>query len=231
MSMRVAVIADLHMGPPGVETFGHTDVDFSRRLKYLEDKHDIVILLGDVVETLTSKKIGNHKETFWSAWKRYPLITARIERGLACGRYLYIRGNHDLVAKETVGAIDSFGASDTAGRRWTFVHGHDQDSLWNASYGNHLVFLAGWTHRLGVGFIHRCSVSIETRRHACTSTFVNNIARFAQETKSTFVVTGHTHHAGRFKAGDAELLNPGECAFGRWGFLSIDLETKQFDFV
>lgn len=227
--MKIAVIADLHLAPPGVETFGHRDEAFAKCLKFLEEGHDLIILLGDIIDALTSSIPGDHTEAFWSAWNRYPLTTQRFKQGIKEGTYIYVRGNHDLVAKAEVGAIDKFSIHDNKDQKWTFVHGHEQDIFWSARFGEVFSWLGGWTHRLGIGLIQRGILWGETKRHVIDSKlFFHNIAQFALKTNSTFVVTGHTHVQGVKQVGSAHHINPGACVFGKWRYLSIDLNTGDY---
>ena len=58
--MEIAVISDLHLGTGGAaDGFGHDDAEFLRFLSFLERNFERVILLGDIWETLQSRRLGS----------------------------------------------------------------------------------------------------------------------------------------------------------------------------
>src|SRR6187399_117979 len=89
--MKLAVISDLHLGAGDrADGFGHDDADFIRFLKFLEGNFERVILLGDIWETLQSRRLGSARQELELAQAAHPEIAKRFERP----KYHYVHGNH-----------------------------------------------------------------------------------------------------------------------------------------
>src|SRR5262249_22251007 len=103
--MEIAVISDLHLGPGGpVDGFGHSDQEFLGFLRYLERNFERIVLLGDIWETLTGRLPGDAAAELRLARASHPEIARRF-----CDeRYVYVHGNHDLVAGAVDGVPDEY---------------------------------------------------------------------------------------------------------------------------
>ena len=79
--MKLAVISDLHLGAGDLaDGFGHDDGEFLRFLKYLENNFERIVLLGDIWETLQSRRLGGMRQELLLAREAHPQIAARFER-------------------------------------------------------------------------------------------------------------------------------------------------------
>lgn len=222
--MKLAVISDLHLGSGDLaDGFGHDDADFLRFLKFLESNFERVILLGDIWETLQSRKLGSAKEELALARATHPEIARRFE----LPKYRYVHGNHDMVAG-LLGVPDEL-ELEADGVRLLFTHGHQNDDLiqrrlWLSELG---VWLGGWIRRVGLGAFYRlCAKIDETRAGLSLDGALCPFQRWAvgeaARRKFDVVVTGHTHLATRTEHGSHLFLNSGSCSQGKLCFSSID---------
>ena len=222
--MKLAVISDLHLGAGDrADGFGHDDTDFLRFLKFLESNFERVILLGDIWETLQSRRLGSAKQELTLARAAHPEIARRFERP----KYRYVHGNHDMVAG-LLGVPDEL-QLDVDGVRLLFTHGHQNDDLiqrrlWLSELG---VWLGGWIRRVGLGAFYRLCAKIDEARGGLSldgtrSAFQRWAGGEATRREFDVVVTGHTHHAIRTEHGSRLFLNSGSCSEGQLSFLSID---------
>src|SRR5512144_2826576 len=93
--MQIAVISDLHLGPGDAsDAFGHQDAMFARFLHQLENDFERIILLGDIWETLTSRRPYDAVEGLRRSRETHRAIAGRF----ASPQYVYVHGNHDLIA-------------------------------------------------------------------------------------------------------------------------------------
>lgn len=207
-----------------MDLLDHDDASFISFLKNLEDSHEKIILLGDIIETLMPKIPMQYDKAFWGAWYNRRKITSRFETN----QYTYVYGNHDWIAGKLVHAKERLYLS-YGDRKILFLHGHQTDRLYNRNIGESLVFAMGWGIRGGLGSLYRRIAYIETMRHCRNMTFSGELKRIATEAQVNTVVMGHTHTA-MIKNFDSNLLylNSGHCAFGNTNFLSIDLKEDRF---
>lgn len=229
--MKLAVISDLHLGAGDrADGFGHDDADFLRFLKFLEGNFERVILLGDIWETLQSRRLGSARQELELARAAHPEIAKRFERP----RYHYVHGNHDIVAG-LLGVPDELHLM-VDGVRLLFTHGHQNDELirrrqWMADLG---VWLGGWIRRVGLGAFYRLCAKIDEARGGLSLDGTRcEFQRWAvgEAARRAFdvVVTGHTHLAARTEHGSRLFLNSGSCSEGQLSFLSID--TRRGDYA
>src|SRR5262245_13196339 len=121
--MRLAVISDLHLGRrDAVDHFGHDDDSFVRFLRFLEGSCERIVLVGDIYETLTSRVPQQQLAELRAAREAHPEIVRRFDRP----QYLYVHGNHDLVAGPALRAPEEL-ALEADGVRMLFTHGHRHD--------------------------------------------------------------------------------------------------------
>jgi predicted phosphodiesterase len=229
--MKLAVISDLHLGAGDLaDGFGHDDAEFLRFLTFLERNFEKVILLGDIWETLQSRRLGSAREELLLARATHPEIARRFERP----SYHYVHGNHDIVAG-LLGVPDEL-AFEADGVKLLFTHGHQNDGLvqrrrWLSELG---VWLGGWIRRVGLNAFYRLCAKIDEARGGFSLDGTRCAFQrwaVAEATRREFdvVVTGHTHLAARSEHGSRLFLNSGSCSEGQLSFLSID--TRRGDYA
>jgi predicted phosphodiesterase len=229
--MKLAVISDLHLGAGDLaDGFGHDDAQFLRFLTFLERNFEKVILLGDIWETLQSRRLGSAREELLLARATHPEIARRFE----LPSYHYIHGNHDIVAG-LLGVPDEL-AFEADGVRLLFTHGHQNDGLvqrrqWLSELG---VWLGGWIRRVGLNAFYRLCAKIDEARSGLSvdgarCAFQQWAVGEATRREFDVVVTGHTHRAARTEHGSRLFLNSGSCSDGQLSFLSID--TRRGDYA
>ncbi len=223
--MQIAVISDLHLGAGGAaDGFGHDDGDFLRFLRFLERNFERVVLLGDIWETLTGLLPGTPGEELRLARERHREIARRFQRP----EYLYIHGNHDLVAGAVDGAPDEY-LLQADGVRLLFTHGHQNDPLierrrWLSELG---IWLGGWIRRLGLNAMYRLFAELDEKRGGLSldgsrCAFQRWAMGVAREREVDVIVTGHTHLAAQTDHGGRLFLNSGSCSEGKLSFLALD---------
>lgn len=230
--MRIAVISDLHLGlGDAADQFGHDDARFLRFLRYLEGDFERIVLLGDIWETLTPALPIGPVEALRRARRAHPRIAARFERP----QYHYVHGNHDLIARDALGAPEELVTSD-GGARILFTHGHHHDLLirrarWLSELG---VWLGGWLMRLRMSWLYRAAERFETRlgrneADPANCSFQRWAVALAAQRGADIVVTGHTHVSVRTEHDSALFLNSGSCSNGRYSFLVLDTRLGTYD--
>jgi predicted phosphodiesterase len=223
--MKLAVISDLHLGPGDLsDRFGHDDGKFLRFLRFLEDNFERIVLLGDVWETLTPRYGWDPARALRTARQAHPQIAERFQRA----PYLYVHGNHDLVAASADGAPEEL-VVNADGVRLLFTHGHHHDLLqrkarWVSELGT---WLGAWLLRLGMSPLYRLAYHLDSARDgnlqdSGTCRFQRWAVRLATERQADVVVTGHTHVPIRAEHGHRLFLNSGSCSEGNTSFLAID---------
>ena len=229
--MHIAVISDLHLGAGGrADGFGHDDAEFLRFLGFLERQFERIVLLGDIWETLASRRLGDAARELGRARAAHPEIARRFERP----QYTYVHGNHDLVAAELDRAPEHV-LLESDGTRLLFTHGHQHDILvwrgkWLAELG---VWLGGWLLRMGLRPIYEVFYRLDALRSGAAPdrercSFQRWAMRRGEQCAADVVVTGHTHLATRAEHGARLFLNSGSCAAGRFSFSSIDTKTASY---
>lgn len=229
--MEIAVISDLHLGSGGAaDGFGHEDGEFLKFLGFLEKNFEKVVLLGDIWETLTGALPGDPGRELRRARESHPEIAARFQRN----NYLYVHGNHDLVAGAVQGTPDEL-VVDAGGTRILFTHGHQNDDLvqrrrWLSELG---VWLGGWIRRLGLSSLYRLLNELDVQRGGLSldstqCSFQRWAMTIAAEREFDVVVTGHTHLAANAAHGNRLFLNSGSCSEGRFSFLSMDTARARY---
>ncbi|MEZ4230253.1 MAG: metallophosphoesterase family protein [Polyangiaceae bacterium] len=227
--MKIAVISDLHLGAgDACDWFGHDEGQFLGFLRFLEDNFERVVLLGDIWETLTSRRRGDAVGGLKVAREAHSAIARRFERS----NYHYVHGNHDLVAGSAEGVPDRW-LLDAGGARVLFTHGHHHDLLiskarWLSEFG---VWVGGWTRRAGLDPLYRAFRGLERLSESNSG----NDQRFrrwaldvARDYRADIVVTGHTHRAQCHEEGPRVFLNSGSCQEGRFSFSALDTARGTF---
>ena len=230
--MNIAVISDLHLGPGDAsDSFGHSDSDFLPFLKRLEADFDRVVLLGDIWETLTSLWPYEPAEGLRCARQAHPELASRFERS----KYLYIRGNHDIVAGWVEGVPDEL-LINADGVRLLFTHGHHHDWLirqarWLSEW---CVWMGAWIRRVGFSALYQFGNFLDLAMsspnvHPLRDSFQNWAFALAQHQKADVIITGHTHHALRSEHNSRLFLNSGSCSEGQLTYLAIDTKADVYD--
>lgn len=227
-AMRVAVISDLHLGAgDACDGFGHDDAQFLRFLRYLEQNFERIVLLGDVWETLTSKRRGDARGALKAAREAHSRIARRFESA----KYSYVHGNHDWVAGAAEGAPDRL-LIDADGARILFTHGHHHDLLisrarWLSELG---VWVGGWLRRAGLDPLYQAFRGLERLGEGDkqAASFKAWALAAAQKSHADIVVTGHTHRARCERDEQRVFLNSGSCQAGRFSFSALDTARAEF---
>jgi predicted phosphodiesterase len=223
--MKLAVISDLHLGPGDLsDRFGHDDRRFLRFLRFLEDNFERVVLLGDIWETLTPRYGLDPTRALRAAREAHPAIADRLSRP----RYLYVHGNHDLVASVADGAPGEL-VLDADGTRLLFTHGHHYDVLQRRArwLSEVAVWFGAWLLRLGMSPLYRLAHDLDSARIRGVAdpgrcTFQRWAVDLATSRDADVVITGHTHVPIRAQHGSRLFLNSGSCSEGNTSFLALD---------
>jgi UDP-2,3-diacylglucosamine pyrophosphatase LpxH len=229
--MQVAVISDLHLGRRGpTDGFGHDDAEFLRFLGFLEANFEHIVLLGDIWETLTGTLPGNPALELRAAQQAHPELTRRFRRK----QYLYVHGNHDVVARDADGVPEEL-TIKADGVRLLFAHGHQGDTL--VAKGQRAsefgVWLGGWLRRLRLSPIYRMANTLDTwrggispdsRRCSFQRAWMGRAARRDVDV----MVTGHTHLAAKAEHGARLYLNSGSCSEGKLSYLALDTRRGNY---
>jgi predicted phosphodiesterase len=228
--MHVAVISDLHLAARGAPNyFGHDDGEFLGFLTHLERNFERVVLLGDIWETLAGRLPGDPRTELRVARASHPEIAARFRRP----NYVYVHGNHDLVAGEEGAPEELWLQAD--GTRIVFTHGHQRDALTHRwRFVSELgVWLGGWILRAGLGPVYDFFRWVDARgvdawAGCAQGPFQRWAVGHAQNCVADVVVTGHTHLAARTEHGSCLYLNSGSCSDGKFSYLSLDTRRGEY---
>jgi predicted phosphodiesterase len=228
--MEIAVISDLHLGPGDrSDLFGHDDAEFLRYLHFLEQSFEKIVLLGDIWETLTSPVPFTPRQALESCKERHREIAKRFEDP----KYLYVHGNHDIVARDL--GVPGEVTLDADGVKLHFVHGHVHDLLirrarWLSEVA---VYLGAWLRRFGLAPVYRVFEHLD---HWLTSAkidprncpFQRWAIDHAELREADVIVTGHTHLAANSEHGARLFLNSGSCSYGQTNFVAIDTKRGNY---
>ena len=230
--MRIAVISDLHLGPGDVsDAFGHSDANFERFLCQLEGDFERIVLLGDIWETLTSNRLFDAADGLRRAREAHLPLARRIQQP----KYVYIHGNHDLIAAH-IDQAPSEWVLDADGLRLVFTHGHHHDWLirrarWLSELS---VWIGAWTRRLGCAAVYRAGYWIDRwlsqpKENSLLDSFHAWAFQLARFRSADVVVTGHTHVASSMLHQERLFLNSGSCSEGHFSYLALDTKVGRFD--
>lgn len=229
--MKLAVISDLHVGAAdGIDAFGHEDAAFVRFLRFLERNFEKVVLLGDVWETMRGRLPGRDTRELRRSQAAHPRLAERFARP----PYVYLHGNHDLVAQRVLGAPASL-TLELDGLRLLFHHGHHYDWLFRYAPVVPRVgsWLGGMLLRLGMGSFFARVEAFHRRLHGDPhrpegNPFQRWALALAEARGADVVVTGHTHQLARLECGGRVYLNSGACNHGQLAFATLDTRRGHF---
>ncbi|MCA9713711.1 MAG: metallophosphoesterase family protein [Myxococcales bacterium] len=229
--MRIAALSDFHIGARDhKDEFRHTQDGFLKFLDQIEAAHDRVVLLGDIYQcdhAVIPNEQGKRKEID-RARERMPRLAERLGEP----QYTYVHGNHDVVAGDHLGALESLELHDK-GFGLYFVHGHQFDPV--IGRVNKLARAATWTAgRLRAARMRPVAHWLETRdvkiKHKRFGTHQGPYCRAGRGLLMArdldVVVMGHTHVAARHELPEGIVANTGTCSGGRRVFVSIDTDTR-----
>jgi predicted phosphodiesterase len=228
--MELAVISDLHLGrgDPG-DRFRHDDGAFLRFLDHLERNFERIVLLGDVWETLGSRRLGDYVAELGRAQAAHPEIARRFRHP----RYAYVHGNHDLVARRVWKAPGEL-TIQADGVRLFLTHGHDHD--WIIHRLNWLAELGSWVGAALLRWGQEALFHVLDRwysgrpdRDPSRCSFRRWALALAETQSADVIVTAHTHAPACELHGPRLFMNSGTCAYGRYSFLGLDTRTQRFE--
>ena len=231
--MKLAVISDLHLGlGDTVDQFGHDDAEFLKFLDYLEDNFERIVLLGDIYETLASRRPYSQAHELKAVREAHSEIVDRFDGD---GPYTYIHGNHDMVAGNLLAVPDQM-MLQVDGRRLLFTHGHWFDWIIRRGrfFSEWCAWMGGWIIRFGLQRVFRFFEGIDRlvvgkAAEKGRSKFQRWAVSMARKHEADVIVTGHTHVGTRREHGNRLYLNSGSCSKGKYSFLSLD--TAQGDYA
>ena len=229
--MRIAALSDLHIGARAwMDEFRHPEARFLAFLDRLERAHDVIVLVGDVFQTDHDPLPGQRAAVrqLMRARRRLPALAER----LACPPYRYVHGNHDIVARDHLGAAETL-AVDADGFRAFFIHGHQYDPVFRRA--EPLARAATWfTGRLRAAGLRPLAqwfesndIQIKHRRfHHPEGPYLRAGRRLLREHGADVVVMGHTHVPVRVAAPEGLIVNTGSCSIGQEMYVSIDTRAR-----
>lgn len=229
--MNIAVISDLHLGSGDIaDNFGHSEQDFIRFLSRLENDFERIVLLGDVWETLTSHRLFDAGEGLRRAREAHPELARRFERS----KYLYVHGNHDLIAASE--GVPSELVLNVDGVRLLFTHGHHHDWLIMRArwFSETMVWLGAWVRRFKLSALYRFGYLLDKTmstppEQSLKDTFQAWAFSLAKLKQVDVIVTGHTHYPMRSERDSRLFLNSGCCTEGKSSYLAIDTKCGRYD--
>ncbi len=231
--MQIAVLSDLHLGRhDALDRFSRGKQeradDLVARVGKLEKSVDRIVLLGDIFETLRTSL-----PMLWAGELRRVLAAhPAFAKKLDDPRYVYVYGNHDVVASSVLGAAGEH-TLQADGLKVLFFHGHQLDPLafGPAPVSRAGVFVGGWIERAGLPFTQWKDRPSEHRPTKGPTLHDKLAAAVGRARGFDVVVNGHTHEAGSHEVLSTVVMNSGTWAAGRREFLLLDTRAKTFDVV
>ena len=226
--MKIAAISDLHIGASSrTDTFRHRADAFQHFLDVLEDTHDTIVLLGDIYQCDHGWRLGCSRAALEAARARTPWLTAR----LAQPGYHLIRGNHDAITAEVLGAHRTLRLGPVL-----LTHGDQLDPVLQAA--PQVSAAATWgSGRLRAAGLRPLARWLEGRDVAIKGArfqtplgpYAEGARRLREDTEGIeVVVMGHTHIPWRQSLPDGGvLLNTGTCSQGQRMYASITVQGDQ----
>lgn len=230
--MNIAVISDIHLGrgDRADRALGH-DEALLRFLDQLEAQHELIILLGDIWETLTSRWPGLHKREARLVKRAHPELAQRFDQP----QYHYIVGNHDRAVGLIEGSPHEL-VLEVDQLKIRFTHGHQHD-IWSTRLryiGEAVVWISGWGARLGTDALTRFfdwfhNVITGTSDLENLGTLELELIEESKARDVNLTVIGHTHLPGISRDEDHLLVNSGYCLGSVLHFVSIDTQEGRVE--
>lgn len=222
--MRLAVISDLHIG---ADEFDRNAPGFVEFLRFLEEDHDEIILLGDVYECYFPPLPWGALTAYDAAAHKYRDISDRF----CSDRYTVLSGNHDIVAKRRRG-IPSQTVRVANGMRVFLAHGHEVEPVYQHPLRTRTAELYMWfayrikTLGLPQLYDYGYRVDYETNMKDGGQAHLREASRILRQEGYDVVVFGHTH-VERFVSftGGGTYINTGDCLHRKM-YASIDTSTR-----
>ncbi len=226
--LRVAVLSDLHIGsPPVVGAFGHDVGAFARHLDGLLATHDHVVLNGDVFQCDHGLRWDRdaHRGALARAMAAHPWLCERLDRP----RVHYLRGNHDDVAHDVLGASERL-VLGVPGAQVVITHGDQHDPVIGRAPGISAAatWFSGRVRRAGLGRLASAledrDVVIKAGRFGgATGPYAAGAAALMVETGAQVAILGHTHIPEHHALPQGIFANPGSASLGQFRWVSVDL--------
>lgn len=234
--MRIAALSDLHIGTRRfTDAFLHDRAHFIRFLDALEAHHDHVVLVGDVYQAehgpWPSKAVAARELA--RARRRVPELAERFD----APPYVYVHGNHDLIARDELGAHESVTLGDdddtcARGARVHFVHGHQYDPIYSGARPAAIAatWFAGRVRAAGLRpvaqWLETRDIEIKDQRFRREHGPYDRAGRaLLKQHHARVVVMGHTHVAFRQVVPGGVLVNTGSCSLGAFSWVTIDTDS------
>src|SRR5690606_35493731 len=150
-------------------------------------------------------------------------------------QYLYVHGNHDLIARESDATPTSL-SMKLGDVRILFTHGHQNDFIirhlrWFSELG---AWTAGMASRLGLLPFIRHVERLEARLRGTSDDpeqckFQQWARGVANRHDYDVIVTGHTHEDLKAEHKGVLYLNSGACCEGQFNWIAMDTADLSFD--
>lgn len=229
--MKICVISDLHIGAgKEYDTFAWNSDDFILMLEHFERKHEIdkIILNGDIIDLYQHSYLEIEK------------YNAKIISYFKQDKFVYIRGNHDISARNT---LQNYRITNSQKKIIHFEHGHQADFMNGTAVGRKIGKFAFQFLKYIIHFdkVQRAFMAIvrfndridRIPRKYDTYKYLNYALKLFR--KADFVVLGHTHkleeHKTYYVNKKKTYVNCGSCSLGRFQCVLLDTETLKFDTI
>ncbi len=228
--MRIAAVSDLHIGlDPATDAFHHDPEAYGAFVDELLATHDRLVLLGDVITADHAWAWGPRfaRAHLRRVLGRVPWLADR----LVDPRVHYVHGNHDLVARDVLGAAERIVLGENV--RVMFVHGHQYDPVARGALplANAGTWVTGRMRAAGVPSVAQWfedrDVAIKDGRfRGAEGPYARAADRLCAAQDVAAVVMGHTHAARLDATVHGLSVNTGTCSCGRFEWVGVDTVAR-----
>jgi predicted phosphodiesterase len=229
--MKILVLSDLHIDTSdNFGTFQWDDMDLIMQIEGLRDIYNIdkVIFNGDIYELL--------KYRYDDIRKAHPVLI----RYFLDNDFIFIKGNHDLVAEE---GADYYDITNSSGQIIHIEHGHTADWFNGSRLGRSigrlgLTLLKKMSHYKMLMDIYFRIVAFEDQinhipKNYNTLKYLTYALKLLR--KYDVVILAHTHklesHHTYYLNKKKRYLNCGTCSLGRFQGILMDTESLKYDLI